>query len=242
MNQTIRQLVHMRSLRCVLALGCAAVAACGDDDQGGGEEQPQAGANAAGAAGKVGSAAGKGGTPGSAGHAAAGGGGSRAGAGGNDADSGAGEADAGTMDDAGSAASSFEITLSTGPCFGACPEYDVTIDQAGEVTFDGHNNTKQAGKASKRVSTADVAAVYDALVAADYWNLRDSYRTDADGCERVATDHPTYTWTVTAEGHASKMVEDYLGCMGAPGLENLRAAEALIVDKAGISDWIGSNR
>lgn len=251
MNQTIRQLVRVKSLCCVLAISCGASAACGDDDQGGSAEQPQAGSgsggkgNSSGSAGSGGASAGKGaggkGAGGAAGHAAAGSGGAHAGSGGQVAGSPA-DSDAGTSDDAGAAVSNFEITLSTGPCFGACPEYDVTIDQTGSVTFDGHQNTKQSGKANQQVPAADAAAVYDALIAADYWNLHASYRTEADGCARVATDHPTYTWTVTAQGKQSKMVEDYLGCMDAPGLDKLRAAETLVVDKAGIADWIGPNK
>jgi hypothetical protein len=231
----------MNRLCYALALGCVAVAACGDDDdQGGSASAPDAGAGAAGkgnASGSGGAAAGKGGA-GAAGHAAGGGGGAHAGAGGQEAGSGE---DAGVAEDAGETPS-FAITLSTSACFGFCPEYDVTIDQSGSVAFDGRNNTKQEGKASKQVPAADAAAVYDALVAADYWSLRDSYRNDADGCRSVVTDAPTYTWTVTAEGKPSKMIADYLGCKGAPGLDALRAAETLIVDKAAISDWIGPNK
>jgi hypothetical protein len=243
-NHTIRQIVRRNARSCVLALSCAAFAACGDD-QGGGAGAPDAGAsagsggtnNTSNTSGSGGASAGTGGSA-AAGHAAGGAGGSHAGSGGHAA--GSGDNDAGTADDAGGATSSFAITLSTGPCFGACPEYDVTIDETGSVMFDGHENTHQQGEATKQVPAADAAAIYDALVIANYWNLHDRYRTEADGCESVATDHPTHTWNVTAEGKPAKMVEDYLGCMGAPGVDKLRDAEALLVQNAGISAWIGA--
>jgi hypothetical protein len=33
----------------------------------------------------------------------------------------------------------FVITYSTTGCFGSCPVFDVTFDQAGQVEFDGEN-------------------------------------------------------------------------------------------------------
>jgi hypothetical protein len=133
----------------------------------------------------------------------------------------------------------FEVSLSTGRCFGKCPVYEVTVDQSGKVEFDGHENVAQQGRASKQIPADDARAIYDAVVETHYWQLKEAYSTAADGCVQVATDHPTFNWKVTADDK-TKTLKQYLGCKGIPELDKLHAIEALLREKCALSEWIGS--
>jgi hypothetical protein len=232
-----------------------ALAACGDDDEGQSSGAAEGGGGSQAAAGKPAVAGSGGAKAGAAGKSAAGSGGksaaasggkSAAGSGGKSAAGvgGADTADAGTeqgSDDAGAVDSpkQFKITLSTTACFGTCPVYEASIDQDGQVEFEGHEHVTQEGHASKQVPGQDARAVYDALRDAGYWQLNDVYRTEADGCSAVATDHPTYEWQVITDG-VTKPLSDYLGCAGVAGLAKVRMVEALFEEKAAFSQWIGS--
>jgi hypothetical protein len=241
-----------------LCVATAAVAACGSDE----DEDGSGGAGGQSSAGQGGAQAGSGGkaSAGSGGKAAAGSGGKAAAgsgglAGGNAAAGGKaaagsgggaagdGDGDAGVPSDdtdagAGEAPKQFNITLTTSACFGACPVYDASIDQAGHVTFDGKQNTTQQGQASKDVAAQNARAVYDALADLGYWQLKDKYATEADGCSAVATDHPTLTWHVARDG-SNKDITDYTGCAGISQLERLRKVDDLLVEKAELKAWIG---
>jgi Domain of unknown function (DUF6438) len=133
----------------------------------------------------------------------------------------------------------FTISLSDTACFGTCPVFDVSIDQAGSVNFDGQDYVAQKGHSSMQVAPANARAIYDALVGVEFWQLRDRYVNEADGCGRVSSDSPTTSWTVVVDGR-SKTVIHYHGCRDVPEVEALDALEPLLRDKTGISAWIGS--
>jgi hypothetical protein len=258
-------------LRIVFAAGLfAGLAACSDDSDESSSEGPATGEDAgldghsagggsagktpaagSGSAGKGGSggkggaggksaaagngSAGKGGSGGKASAAASGSGGSGGGA--NQ------EADAGTdLEDAGASAlpQQYKISFSTTECFGRCPVYSVSLDQDGNVEFEGQSNVAKEGKSTKQVAPNDAADVYEALLAASYFGFKDEYRTEEDGCERVRTDASTHKWSVARDGQ-TKDLSQYLGCEGVPGLDKVEAVSKLLIEKSGISDWIGSN-
>lgn len=195
-----------------------------------------------GKSGSGGSAAGKGGSGGkggSAGHANAGSGGksgSGGSAAGNDADAGPSD-----NDDAGADAlpKAFKISFSTTQCFGKCPVYSVTLDQSGNVEFDGEQNVDKLGKSSKKVAATAAAEVYEALQSAGYFELKDAYAIDSPDCERARTDAPTYKWSVEHDGK-TKPLSQYLGCEGVDALDKVREVSKLLIEKAAISEWIGS--
>jgi hypothetical protein len=153
------------------------------------------------------------------------------------------EADAGTdLEDAGASAlpQQYKISFSTTECFGRCPVYSVSLDQDGNVEFEGQSNVAKEGKSTKQVAPNDAADVYEALLAASYFGFKDEYRTEQDGCERVRTDASTHKWSVARDGQ-TKDLSQYLGCEGVPGLDKVEAVSKLLIEKSGISDWIGSN-
>ena len=218
--------------------GPDAASGSGEAGKAGGAGKASAGrggaAGGSGQGGKAGSngSAGKGG-PGAAGGAA----GATGAAGSDDSDAGMTDEDAGATD----APEAFKITFSTSECFGFCPVYTVSLDQDGEVKWNGQSNVDQTGEAEKRVSAAAAAEVFDALDAAGYFALNDKYATEADGCERVRTDSPTHTWSVERDGE-TKMLSHYLGCEGVAALDKLEEVRVLLVRKAEIQLWIGAVR
>ena len=201
----------------------------------------EAGNGGGGKSGSGGNTAGKGGSggkAGSAGHANAGSGG-KSGSGGHAAGK---DADAGPSDDdAGESKlpQAFEISFSTTECFGKCPVYSVTLDQSGNVEFDGQQNVDKLGKSSKKVSAAAAGEVFEALQSAGYFELKDAYAIDSPDCERARTDAPTYKWSVEHDGK-TKPLSQYLGCEGVDALDKVREVSKLLIEKAEISEWIGA--
>src|SRR5689334_11193571 len=57
----------------------------------------------------------------------------------------------------------FTITLERGPCFGFCPVYSVTLDEEGNVTFDGERYILHCGEEDYKVSASNVAALKSAF-------------------------------------------------------------------------------
>ena len=48
------------------------------------------------------------------------------------------------------------LTMKLGECYGTCPVYEVSIDDAGNVTFNGIKHTKTIGKATGKISSSDI--------------------------------------------------------------------------------------
>jgi hypothetical protein len=117
--------------------------------------------------------------------------------------------------------------------------YTVSLDQGGQVKWNGESNVDQEGEAEKTVSAAAAAEVFDALADAGYFELNDKYATEEDGCERVRTDSPTHNWSVEREGD-TKVLSHYLGCEGVAALDKLEDVRVLLVKNAEIQLWIGA--
>jgi hypothetical protein len=212
----------------------------GPDASGDGNEAGKAGSSPSAGKGGAGGQGGKGAAgKGSAGNGAAGKGGAGAGGGGaagsDDSDAGVTDEDAGEAE----APQAFKITFSTTECFGFCPVYTVSLDQAGQVKWNGERNVDEEGAAEKTVSAAAAAEVFDALADAGYFELNDKYATEEDGCARVRTDSPTHNWSVERDGE-TKALSHYLGCEGVAALDKLEDVRVLLVRKAEIQLWIGA--
>jgi hypothetical protein len=148
--------------------------------------------------------------------------------------------DAGAPEDSGAAddASPFAISLSTTGCRDRCPIFDLKLNQAGAVEFNGRGNTRQQGWGAKTVSRETAAEVLDAVVATNYWELDDVYMEQTDGCAEVEPEQATYTWSVRTDG-PTKIVIDYQGCKGVPEVEPLRKIPELLIDKLALELWLG---
>lgn len=117
------------------------------------------------------------------------------------------------------------IKLERTACFGQCPVYVVSIDAAGNVTFDGTEFVGSKGRQTDRIPASRVAALLATAKRAGFFELRDSYRAPI-------SDLPTTFVTITANG-ATKRVEDYFG---AP--QSLKQLEREIDEAAGTRRWI----
>jgi len=131
----------------------------------------------------------------------------------------------------------FRVELRETECFGFCPDYSMTVDQDGRVTYYGRTYVARFGPHEKQVPPADARAIYDALYQAGYGKLNRCYRDTVDGC-RLSTDSPWSYWNVSADG-AARGVDRYHGCQHpSPELSQVDATARLVLEKAGLSAWV----
>jgi hypothetical protein len=122
-----------------------------------------------------------------------------------------------------------QITLDRTMCFGRCPDYRLTIEPDGKVTFEGRHYTKRKGTVTGMIDSALLTELAAAVKKADFFSLDSSYSEDV-------TDNPTYTLTVRMGGRG-KQVESYATRPRRLGLLMNRIDQ--IVDSA---QWIGDER
>ncbi|WP_417459215.1 DUF6438 domain-containing protein [Kordiimonas sp.] len=122
------------------------------------------------------------------------------------------------------------VKLSEGPCFGACPVYDLTIRGDGRVTFHGNRFSKLSGQHLAQRSVGQFLEVVETLKMQKFGELSGAY--DRMSCKMPATDHPTVTIEVhTAE--LDKTVQWYTGCRG---LDDRRKLERLVDELRRVMD------
>jgi len=132
------------------------------------------------------------------------------------------------------------IRYETGPCFGACPVYAVTVRPDGTGVFEGRRFTAVTGTRSFRLTRAQ----YDAFAArlAPYRPASGEmrYARGEANCRQVATDMPSVEVTWTRAIGDSQRLYFYYGC----DMERNRAmAEALghAPDALPIHDLVGEH-
>ena len=101
------------------------------------------------------------------------------------------------------------ISYETGPCFGACPVYKVTVRSDGTGVFEGRRFTSLLGTRSFRLTAAQYRAF--ANVLAPLRPARGSVRYSGDKCRMMATDLPSAEVTWTGRG-ATRQLYFYFGC------------------------------
>ncbi|HEX8598376.1 MAG TPA: DUF6438 domain-containing protein [Chloroflexia bacterium] len=119
----------------------------------------------------------------------------------------------------------FNVTLDRTMCFGACPDYTVTVNGKGEVTFEGRHYTRVTGKVTATIDQAKVAEIVRELHRADFFSLDSDYSIEV-------TDLPTITLTVQMGGR-SKTVREY----GA-GPQKLHILQSRIDQIVNTQQWI----
>ena len=122
-----------------------------------------------------------------------------------------------------------EIRLARGACFGFCPVYSVTINGAGEVNYEGRNFVNIVGQRTASIPTENVARLVARFEEIGFENLQDAYRAEV-------TDLPTYTVTLTRDGH-TKTVADY-GGVSAGMPRAVRDLQDEIDRVAGTAQWV----
>jgi len=97
------------------------------------------------------------------------------------------------------------IALDRGPCFGTCPVYSLTVSADGTVLFDGMQFVEAQGERTASIPRGQLQELVDAILAADFFALQDSYVVSA-------TDLPSITTTVTLQGRTKSIFHYGVGC------------------------------
>jgi hypothetical protein len=128
------------------------------------------------------------------------------------------------------------ISYETGPCFGACPVFKVTVRPDGTGTFEGRRFTSVTGERSFRLTGAQYRAFADQL--APLRPREGSVRLSGDQCRQTATDMPSAEVTWFSQIGNSQSYYFYFGCdmeKNRAIAERLRRAPSLLP----IRDLIG---
>ena len=130
------------------------------------------------------------------------------------------------------------IIYETGPCFGACPVYRLTINSNGIGTFEGRRFTRLTGAHPIRFTAAQYQAFAREL--APLRPASGSVRYSGERCRSMATDLPSaeVTWR---SRRGSQNLYFYYGCdmqRNRALADRLRRARTLLP----IGDFIGPRR
>jgi hypothetical protein len=131
------------------------------------------------------------------------------------------------------------ISYETGPCFGACPIYRVTVNRDGTGLFEGRRFTAVEGERRLRLSSdhfGDFARQLEPLRP-----TRGHRRYSGEACETMATDLPSVEIIWRFADGLEQRLYFYHGCdmeRNRPIAERLDAAPGLLP----IGDLIGSRR
>lgn len=100
------------------------------------------------------------------------------------------------------------IRYATGPCFGTCPVYVVTVSSDGVAAYDGRNHVQVEGRRTFVVSDAEFEAFKAALAPYRPEGIR---KLDHSTCTNMATDLPTIevAWN---DGKRRDILSVNLGC------------------------------
>lgn len=107
------------------------------------------------------------------------------------------------------------LTAEQSACLFDCPVFEVQIFSDGRVLHSGPTFEHTGGPHESRIDRHGLAQIAKALRDARIDEMRDSYRTQADGCEHSFSDMSTLSFRVIrGHGYPSKSVEFYAGCLG----------------------------
>lgn len=121
------------------------------------------------------------------------------------------------------------ITYETGPCFGACPVFKVTVRPDGGGVFEGRRFTAVTGERGFRLSPAQYRAFAEQL--APLRPREGSVRLAGENCRRTATDLPSAEVTWLSQIGTSQSYYFYHGCdieQNRAIAERLRRAPSLL--------------
>lgn len=121
------------------------------------------------------------------------------------------------------------ISYETGPCFGACPVFRVSVSPDGSGTFEGRQHTAVTGERTFRITPAQYRAF--AAHLAPLRPREGSVRLSGEACRQMATDLPSAEVTWFSQIGNSQSYYFYYGCdmeANRAIAERLRAAPALL--------------
>lgn len=118
------------------------------------------------------------------------------------------------------------VKLWTISCFGACPIYELIIEDNGSCEYVGKKNVSVLGRRNIKHSEADLRALLTTIRKLDFFKLKDRYSA-------AITDQPT-TYVSVRKGEGFKTVEDYY-----QPPQKLKLIENAIEDYCKLPDWLG---
>ena len=121
------------------------------------------------------------------------------------------------------------ITLERTVCFGACPDYTLTIYGDGTVTYEGRHFVRIEGTRTITISEEKIKQLLSEFQRVDYFSLDDNYE------EFMATDMPSAITSLKINGKM-KTVRHYHGDFSAP--EQLTELEDRIDEIVNSDQWI----
>jgi hypothetical protein len=116
------------------------------------------------------------------------------------------------------------ITYETGPCFGRCPVYAVTVRSDGTGRFEGHNFTAVNGVRHFRLSPRAYRAFAERLAPHRPRGVME-ITYNHPRCRLAATDHPSVTVTWRAARREDRL-SFYYGCRDPGNAAMARALES----------------
>jgi len=136
-------------------------------------------------------------------------------------------------------------------CMGRCPAFEVTIHRGGRVEWNGQRFVAVQGPRTRHISRRDLEAIDRAIQRARFFD-RDEYGrfpveptcvtsggTTTCSVHSISICTDTSHTIITVERGARRWRIDDAHCSDDD--DDLVALEKLIVDRAGISDWIGGD-
>lgn len=124
--------------------------------------------------------------------------------------------------------SQVSITLQRSRCYGQCPAYIVTIS-TDSIEFTGFANVGAKGKYTDKIAPSEVRKLAQKFVQGDFYSMKSGYSA-------LVFDIPTYTLSITIDGH-TKEVYDYGGrWVGMPAI--IRELEDDVDTLAKTERWI----
>jgi hypothetical protein len=104
------------------------------------------------------------------------------------------------------------ISYETGPCFGACPVYSVTVRPDGSGIFNGIRFTEVTGERGFQLTPAQYEAFAASLAPWRPESGERRYAPGEPGCEMAATDMPSVSVRWTRAIGDSQALHYYFGC------------------------------
>jgi len=126
-----------------------------------------------------------------------------------------------------------QISLSTYPCFGSCPVFDLEIDEDGTAFYNPTAYTHTIGSFLGKVNKQQYHKLVEMLNYIRFTHLQDKY-------ELPVTDLPTAVLKVTYDSNQVKVIDDY-GEVGTRGLAALYAVINELRHQPHWTSWLESS-
>ena len=102
-----------------------------------------------------------------------------------------------------------KLSISSSPCFGYCPAFQLEIDAAGKVKFQGEHYTDKSGNYKGQIGKADLQLIKNQIDKIDWEGLKDGYWTQETDIQYFNIEMETRNgkkYTVSTDSPKSKSI------------------------------------